>query len=221
MAIQFKRGSTASRQASTEVLKAGQPFYDKGTHGIFIGDGKTSLQNLPGISPSHQLVVDESTGTLTIKMHGDSAGSTINLPDVFDLNTTYSDTTYAPPIDCLGVGGLNPDSFDQVVSSQPSFLVISDSDTFKTTLGKGFSSTVQGTSSTTIEQKLDYLKDNSGIYDLVDAFNVAMGYCSNTAAPAGFLARNWDALGVSSLGGANIAGSENLEPVMQYSYGFF
>ena len=41
MSIQFKRGSASKRLASTDVLKAGQPFFEKDTGKLYIGDGNT------------------------------------------------------------------------------------------------------------------------------------------------------------------------------------
>lgn len=46
MSIQFKRGSSENRLSSTEVLKPGQPFFEKDTKKVYIGDGSTELKNL-------------------------------------------------------------------------------------------------------------------------------------------------------------------------------
>lgn len=46
MAIQFKRGSSAKRIQSTDKLKAGQPFFEKDTGKVYVGDGETELKNL-------------------------------------------------------------------------------------------------------------------------------------------------------------------------------
>lgn len=41
MSIQFKRGSSSKRLASTDILKAGQPFFEKNTSKLYVGDGST------------------------------------------------------------------------------------------------------------------------------------------------------------------------------------
>lgn len=41
MSIQFRRGDESKRLASTEVLLAGQPFFEKDTKKLYIGDGST------------------------------------------------------------------------------------------------------------------------------------------------------------------------------------
>lgn len=41
MAIKFKRGSATKRSESTAVLEAGQPFFEKDTNKLYIGDGST------------------------------------------------------------------------------------------------------------------------------------------------------------------------------------
>lgn len=41
MSIQFRRGDESKRLTSTEVLKAGQPFFEKDTNKLYIGDGTT------------------------------------------------------------------------------------------------------------------------------------------------------------------------------------
>lgn len=46
MSIQFKRGSSKNRLNSVEVLKPGQPFFEKDTKKVYIGDGNTELKNL-------------------------------------------------------------------------------------------------------------------------------------------------------------------------------
>ena len=46
MAIKFKRGSATKRQESTTVLEAGQPFFEKDTNKLYIGDGTTQLKSL-------------------------------------------------------------------------------------------------------------------------------------------------------------------------------
>lgn len=49
MAIKFKRGSAAKRQESTTVLEAGQPFFEKDTNKLYIGNGTTQLKSLSKI----------------------------------------------------------------------------------------------------------------------------------------------------------------------------
>lgn len=46
MSIQFRRGDESKRLASTEVLLAGQPFFEKDTKKLYIGDGSTQLKSL-------------------------------------------------------------------------------------------------------------------------------------------------------------------------------
>lgn len=63
MAIQFKRGSYSNKVASTEILKAGQPFFEKTYKKLYIGDGSTQLKNLAAIN-------DTDTNQVTIAMNG-------------------------------------------------------------------------------------------------------------------------------------------------------
>ena len=49
MSIQFRRGDESKRLASTEVLLAGQPFFEKDTKKLYIGDGTTQLKSLSKI----------------------------------------------------------------------------------------------------------------------------------------------------------------------------
>lgn len=46
MSIQMRRGAQSKRLASTEVLLAGQPFFEKDTKKLYIGDGTTQLKSL-------------------------------------------------------------------------------------------------------------------------------------------------------------------------------
>ena len=46
MSIQMRRGTQSKRLASTEVLLAGQPFFEKDTNKLYIGDGTTQLKSL-------------------------------------------------------------------------------------------------------------------------------------------------------------------------------
>ncbi len=46
MSIQMRRGAQSKRLASTEVLLAGQPFFEKDTNKLYVGDGTTQLKSL-------------------------------------------------------------------------------------------------------------------------------------------------------------------------------
>ena len=58
MSIQFKRGSSKNRLNSVEVLKPGQPFFEKDTKKVYIGDGNTELRNLVASSDYDDIIKD-------------------------------------------------------------------------------------------------------------------------------------------------------------------
>lgn len=58
MAIQFLRGSKSKIDASTRVLKAGQPLYSTDEHKLKVGDGTTAVKSLP-------YVVSDADSTLS------------------------------------------------------------------------------------------------------------------------------------------------------------
>ena len=49
MSIQLKRGSSAERKNSSVVLADGQPFYEKDTNQLYIGDGSTAIKDLQSL----------------------------------------------------------------------------------------------------------------------------------------------------------------------------
>lgn len=49
MSIQLKRGSSAQRKNSSVVLADGQPFYEKDTNQLYIGDGSTAVKDLQSL----------------------------------------------------------------------------------------------------------------------------------------------------------------------------
>lgn len=49
MAIQFRRGTSTKRASSTEVLSSGQPFFEKDTKKLYVGDGTSQLKSLSSI----------------------------------------------------------------------------------------------------------------------------------------------------------------------------
>lgn len=72
MAIQFKRGSSTSRSSSTDVLKAGQPFYEKDTKKVYVGDGTAQLKDLVAITGGGDVTAtgdNTFTGTNTFSKH--------------------------------------------------------------------------------------------------------------------------------------------------------
>lgn len=75
MSIQFRRGTSTARNSSAEVLKIGQPFYEKDTKRLYIGDGSTTLNALKSA------VIDEITPLFTITLSGST----------FPQNGTLSD----------------------------------------------------------------------------------------------------------------------------------
>ena len=79
MAIQFRRGNAADRLDGIkggEVLKPGQPFFEKDTKKLYIGDGTTTLRNIKAITDS--LDVTDLKASRDISL-GDSNGSSINI----------------------------------------------------------------------------------------------------------------------------------------------
>lgn len=49
MSIQLKRGTSAQRKNSSVVLADGQPFYEKDTNQLYIGDGSTAIKDLQSL----------------------------------------------------------------------------------------------------------------------------------------------------------------------------
>lgn len=49
MSIQLKRGSSTQRKNSSVVLADGQPFYEKDTKQLYIGDGSTAVKDLQSL----------------------------------------------------------------------------------------------------------------------------------------------------------------------------
>ena len=49
MSIQLKRGTSAQRKGSSVVLADGQPFYEKDTKQLYIGDGSTAIKDLQSL----------------------------------------------------------------------------------------------------------------------------------------------------------------------------
>lgn len=49
MSIQLKRGTSAQRKNSSVVLADGQPFYEKDTKQLYIGDGSTAVKDLQSL----------------------------------------------------------------------------------------------------------------------------------------------------------------------------
>lgn len=49
MSIQLKRGSSTQRKNSNVVLADGQPFYEKDTNQLYIGDGSTAIKDLQSL----------------------------------------------------------------------------------------------------------------------------------------------------------------------------
>lgn len=57
-AIQFLRGNSIKREASTEVALAGQPVFETDTNKLYIGDGVTEIKDLTAIG-ADAVVVDD------------------------------------------------------------------------------------------------------------------------------------------------------------------
>ena len=64
MSIQFRRGNESKRLASTEVLEAGQPFFEKDTNKLYIGDGTTQLKSLNKIQANDSNAAHLSTNNI-------------------------------------------------------------------------------------------------------------------------------------------------------------
>lgn len=50
MSIQLKRGQSSARKESALVLDDGQPFFEKDTKKLYVGDKSTALKNLKPIN---------------------------------------------------------------------------------------------------------------------------------------------------------------------------
>lgn len=79
MAIQIRRGTSALAQTSSEILKAGQPFYATDTGEYYVGDGNSTLQLLSPVAAGIgcQFTISESTAS-TITADGEVVVGTIS-----------------------------------------------------------------------------------------------------------------------------------------------
>lgn len=69
--IQFFRGTSTQRKASSEVLLAGQPFFETDTRNLYIGTGSsTPLAAMTPINSNKVTSVNGATGTVTLNRLG-------------------------------------------------------------------------------------------------------------------------------------------------------
>lgn len=64
MSIQLKRGLSSARKNSEIVLEDGQPFFEKDTDKLYVGDGSTQLKNLKAITTAN---LDSGTGKYALQ----------------------------------------------------------------------------------------------------------------------------------------------------------
>lgn len=91
MAIQFRRGTSAQRLASTEILKVGQPFYETDTDRLYVGNGKTQLGNLRSINTSFTLETASWTAINSLAESGE-ASKVFNVGDEKTITLTTGET---------------------------------------------------------------------------------------------------------------------------------
>lgn len=91
MAIQFRRGTSAQRLASTEILKAGQPFYETDTDRLYVGNGKTQLGNLRSINTSFTLETASWTAINSLAESGE-ASKVFNVGDEKTITLTTGES---------------------------------------------------------------------------------------------------------------------------------
>ena len=68
-AIQFLRGTASQRASHSEVSLIGQPIYETDTNRLYIGDGRTAINQLQSIGGS----------TLSFSSSFTQSGSTVSL----------------------------------------------------------------------------------------------------------------------------------------------
>ena len=99
MAIQFKRGSYSNKVASTEILKAGQPFFEKTNKKLYIGDGSTQLKDLTAINnyTDTNQKISAAVGDTTKYF---LSNATVNLKEGTDISfiVANNDTSTAPSL---------------------------------------------------------------------------------------------------------------------------
>lgn len=134
-AIQFLRGNSTKRAASTEVALAGQPIFETDTNKLYIGDGVTQIKNLTAINPDSTFPVtsvNNKTGAIsltyldigavptsrTINGKALSSDITLSASDIGIVNNNYK---YAPMhytlTDYLYKVGIDPTVVTNIVSS--------------------------------------------------------------------------------------------------------
>lgn len=75
--IQIKRGKTENWRKAKNILKSGQPGYDKDKHKIKIGDGVTSWKELPYASGLFEEEILDSETNAALRHQADSEDTTI------------------------------------------------------------------------------------------------------------------------------------------------
>lgn len=92
--IQFLRGTSSQRASCTETSLAGQPVYETDTNRLYVGDGKTNVNDLTAVKAS---AADEAVITDNVKDQHKGAGIKIWIgtqAEFEDLPETDEDTIY-------------------------------------------------------------------------------------------------------------------------------
>ena len=94
MEIQFKRGNSSARSNYSEKLSDGQPFFEKDTKKLYIGDGTTPLKDLKAITDS--LKVEDLTATNYCSFNGIFVDNSTTNPICFKRNNSIVTKMYGP-----------------------------------------------------------------------------------------------------------------------------
>lgn len=92
--IQFVRGTSSQRASHTEISLVGQPIYETDTNRLYVGDGKTNVNDLSAVKAS---AADEAVITDNVKDQHKGAGIKIWIgtqAELEDLPETDEDTIY-------------------------------------------------------------------------------------------------------------------------------
>ena len=92
--IQFVRGTSSQRASHTETSLVGQPIYETDTNRLYVGDGKTNVNDLTAVKAS---AADEAVITDNVKDQNKGAGIKIWIgtqAELEGLGETDEDTIY-------------------------------------------------------------------------------------------------------------------------------
>lgn len=94
-AIQFLRGTSTQRASHSEVSLNGQPIYETDTNRLYVGDGKTAVNNLDPINAgnaNHATTADSATNANNADYLGTIPASTYVRDDLSTYSIGYSST---------------------------------------------------------------------------------------------------------------------------------